>query len=261
MGTFILSRRHLSHIYRDKYWPYLISGILGFVPGLLCAKIDVMPITILLAEDHKIVREGTRQLLEQYTDLRIVGEAADGVEAVHMAAELHPDVIVMDVRLPALNGIEATRAITARWPAIHVLVLSAYDNDGYVFPLLEAGASGYLLKTASGVELADAIRMVHAGGTALSPRIADKVVKRLSGRQGYRTPGMQESLTEREMEVLRAAAQGQSNKTIARTLAISPQTVQVHLRNIFGKLAVNSRSEAIAYAISHGWITLDASDE
>jgi DNA-binding NarL/FixJ family response regulator len=220
-----------------------------------------MRITILLAEDHKIVREGTRQLLEQIADMQVVGEASDGLEAVRLAAEIQPDVIVMDVRLPHLNGIEATRTITARFPKIKVLILSAYDDDSYVFPLLDAGASGYLLKTSSGAELAEAIKLVYAGQTALSPRISAKIVNRLGGRQAYRTANMPEGLTEREMDVLRAAAHGQANKMIAAKLGISAQTVQVHLRNIFGKLGVGSRSEAVAHAIQHGWITLEGSDE
>ena len=220
-----------------------------------------MSISILLAEDHKIVREGTRQLLEQSTDMKVVGEASDGLEAVRMAAVIQPDVIVMDVRLPRLNGIEATRTITTRFPNIKVLILSAYDDDSYVFPLLQAGASGYLLKTASGAELADAIRLVVAGQTALSPRISSKIVNRLGGRQAYRTNNMPEGLTEREMDVLRAAAHGNANKVIAAKLGISVQTVQVHLRNIFGKLGVGSRSEAVASGIKYGWITLEASDE
>ena len=220
-----------------------------------------MNITILLAEDHKIVREGTRQLLEQSLDMRVVGEAADGVEAVQLAGELQPDVIVMDVRLPRLNGIEATRTITTHFPKVKVLILSAYDDDSYVFPLLEAGANGYLLKTSSGAELAEAIRQVFAGKTALSPSISVKIVNRLGGRQAYRTNSMPEGLTEREMDVLRSAAHGQANKTIATNLGISTQTVQVHLRNIFGKLGVGSRSEAVARAIQAGWITLEANDE
>ncbi|MGZ6346003.1 MAG: response regulator [Anaerolineales bacterium] len=220
-----------------------------------------MRIKILLAEDHKIVREGTRQLLEQSPDMEVIGEASDGMEAVQQAADLHPNVIVMDVRLPRLNGIEATRTITLRFPEIRVLILSAYDDDSYVFPLLEAGASGYLLKTASGVELAEAIRQVHSGQKALAPRITAKLVNRLGGRGSYRATGMQEGLTDREMEVLRATAHGQPNKEIANALAISPQTVQVHLRNIFAKLGVDSRSQAVAYAIRRGWITLEAVDE
>jgi DNA-binding NarL/FixJ family response regulator len=220
-----------------------------------------MKIKILLAEDHKIVREGTRQLLEQAPDMEIVGEAADGLEAIRLAGELHPEVVVMDVRLPKLNGIEATRTIAARHPEIRILILSAYDDDSYVFPLLEAGASGYLLKTAGGAELAEAIRAVIAGETALSPRITAKLVDRLGKRGSHRAAEMQGGLTEREMEVLRAAASGQPNKTIAGALAISPQTVQVHLRNIFSKLGVGNRSEAVAYAIRHGLISLEEYDE
>jgi NarL family two-component system response regulator LiaR len=220
-----------------------------------------MRIKILLAEDHKIVREGTRQLLEQSPDMEVIGEASDGMEAIQLAANLHPNVIVMDVRLPRLNGIEATQTITLRFPEIRVLILSAYDDDSYVFPLLEAGASGYLLKTASGVELAEAIRQVHAGQKALAPRITAKLVNRLGGRGSYRAAGRPEGLTDREMEVLRATAHGQPNKEIASALAISPQTVQVHLRNIFAKLGVDSRSQAVAYAIRRGWITLEAVDE
>jgi DNA-binding NarL/FixJ family response regulator len=220
-----------------------------------------MMIKVLLAEDHKIVREGTRQLLEQAPDMQIVGEAADGLEAVRLAGELHPDVVVMDVRMPRLNGIEATRTITGRFPQMHILILSAYDDDSYVFPLLEAGASGYLLKTASGVELADAIRWVASGETALSPRISTKLVDHLGKRGSHRAAEMPEGLTDREMQVLRATAYGQPNKTIAGSLAISPQTVQVHLRNIFSKLGVNNRSEAVAYAIRHGLISLEENDD
>ncbi len=220
-----------------------------------------MSITVLLVDDHKIVREGTRQLLARSEDIQVVGEAADGREAVKMAGELHPDVVVMDVRLPQLNGIEATRIITSQFPGIKVLILSAYDDDSYVYPLFEAGASGYLLKTSSGEELAAAIHAVHTGETALSPHISAKLVKRISSRQVYQMKNMPEGLTSREMDVLRAAAYGRANKGIAAELGISVQTVQVHLRNIFGKLQVNSRSEAVACAIQYGWITLESKDE
>jgi DNA-binding NarL/FixJ family response regulator len=220
-----------------------------------------MTITILLAEDHKIVREGTRQLLEQSADMRVIGEAADGLEAVSLAEQLQPNVIVMDVRLPRLNGIEATRAITGHFPNIKVLIMSAYDDDSYVFPLLDAGASGYLLKTSSGAELTEAIRKVFTGEVALSPRINAKLINRLGGRQAYRSAEMVEGLTEREMEVLRETAHGFPNKIIATKLGISAQTVQVHLRNIFNKLGVGNRSEAVAYAIQSGWISLEIGNE
>jgi DNA-binding NarL/FixJ family response regulator len=218
-------------------------------------------IKILLAEDHKIVREGTRQLLEQSSNLEIVGEAADGLEVIRMAGELSPDVIVMDVRMPELSGLEATRAIKTRQPGVQILILSAYDDDRYIFPLLEAGASGYLLKTSSGAELAEAIHTVYNGGTALSPGIAGKVVGRLTNHPSAAGHHHREILTEREMEVLRAVAWGMTNKSIAASLSISPQTVQVHLRNIFNKLGVSSRSEAAVYAIRQGWVTLKSEDD
>lgn len=220
-----------------------------------------MTISVLLVDDHKIVREGTRQLLALHNDIQVIGEAPDGREAVKMAQELQPDVVVMDVRLPQLNGIEATRIITSRFQKVKVLILSAYDDDSYVFPLFEAGASGYLLKTSSGVELAEAIRAVNRGDTALSPHIGTKLVKRLGGRQVYQKANMPEGLTVREMDVLRAAAYGFANKAIAAKLGISVQTVQVHLRNIFSKLQVSSRSEAVACAIQYGWINLERKDE
>ncbi len=214
-------------------------------------------IRILLVEDHKIVREGTRQLLEQAAGLAVVGEAADGEEAVRLAVALCPDVIIMDVRLPKMNGIEATKAIKAQLPKAHVLVLSAHEDDHYVFPLLDAGADGYLLKTAGGAELARAVRTVYGGGTALDPQIAHKVVGRLTRKQLYRTDAMAEGLTAREIEVLRHAARGMSNKQIGEALFISSGTVQVHLRNIYGKLGATDRTEAVAYAIRQGWINLE----
>jgi DNA-binding NarL/FixJ family response regulator len=216
-----------------------------------------MSIRVLLVDDHKIVREGTRQLLEQSDDLDVVAETANGEEAVRLCADLRPDVVVMDVHMPGMNGIEATRTIRSRHPFIRVLILSAYDDDRYVFPLLDAGAGGYLLKTTTGADLADAIRTVFKGETVLDPQISGKVRKRLSQAQVYRTDSMAEGLTERELEVLRAVAQGKSNKEIGEKLGIATNTVQVHLRNIFGKLSVGDRTEAVAHALRQGWISLD----
>lgn len=216
------------------------------------------PVRVLLAEDHDLVREGTRRLLEQNADLQVVGEAADGEEAVRLAGELLPDVVVMDVRMPKRNGIEATRAIKAAYPEMRVLVLSAHEDETYVLPLLEAGADGYLLKTTSGSELAQAILSVARGQRVFDAPIMGKVVQHLGGkRQAYSGEGMVEALTEREMEVLRALATGKANKEIAADLFISAYTVQVHVRNILGKLGAANRTEAVAFAMRQGWIKVD----
>ena len=217
-----------------------------------------MCVSLILVEDHKIVREGTRQLLEQNADFSIIGEAADGVEAVRLAETLNPDIVVMDVRLPNMNGIEATRIITTQHPKIKVLILSAYDDENYLFPLFEAGASGYLLKNSSGTELAEAIRAVYMGNTVFSPGIGAKLFQKL-GNNSNLQPGNCD-LTPRELDVLRLAAKGQPNKIIGSNLGISVQTVHVHLRNIFAKLDANNRSEAIMRAIQKGWISLEIND-
>ncbi len=217
------------------------------------------PIRILLADDHTLVRQGTRQLLEQEARLSVVGEAGDGEEALMLADNLRPDVIVLDVHMPRLNGLDTTRRLKELHPEIRILILSAYEDDHYVFPLLEAGADGYLLKTAGGDALIQAIYTVNRGETALDPHIAAKVVNQLTQRNktAYRTETMIEALTEREMEVLQQVAWGKSNKEVADILTISPYTVQVHLRNIFSKLNVNSRTEAVTCALRQGWISLE----
>jgi len=214
-------------------------------------------IRVMLVEDHVLVREGTRELLDREKDLRVVAEAGDGEEAVGLAAVHRPDVVVMDIALPKLNGIEATRRIKATNPSIAVLVLTAYGNDQYVFPLLEAGAAGYLLKDISTHDLIKAIRAVHVGESVLHPAIARKVVDYFAKRAGGQGEGDLNELTRRELEVLRLAARGMTNREIAGALAISVRTVQVHLSNIFGKLGVSSRTEAVLHALRKGWITLE----
>jgi DNA-binding NarL/FixJ family response regulator len=190
----------------------------------------------------------------------VVGEAADGAETQRAAARLQPDVVVMDVHMPKMNGVEATQQIKQSRPRTRVLILSAYEDDHYVFPLLEAGADGYLLKTTSGDDLVRAVRAVARGETVLDPQIAGKVVRHLktSARPTYQAGEMVEALTERELQVLRQVAKGQTNKEVAEALCISPYTVQVHLRNIFGKLNVSSRTEAVTFALREGWIKLDS---
>ena len=217
-----------------------------------------MSIRILLVEDHQLVREGTRRILEQSADLQVVGEAADGDEALRLVDELLPDVILMDVRMPNLNGIKTTQAIKARYPTMRILALSAHEDDHYVFPLLEAGANGYLLKTASPTELIAAIRAVYAGSSAFDHQIAGKMVHRMAHGQLYRSEEMVEGLTGRQLEVLAAVAEGKTNREIGASLSISAQTVQVHLRNIFAKLGVSNRAEAVVYAIGQGWLNVES---
>lgn len=213
---------------------------------------------ILLAEDHIVVREGTKKLLESQDDFQIVGEANNGEEAVELAKRLRPDVVIMDIAMPKLSGIEATRQIKSLYPGTVVLILTGYDNDEYVFALIEAGAAGYLLKEASGDELINAIRMVLTGEPVLHPRIIRKILDRLrTPVEDTSEPVSVEILTAREMEVLGLASRGMSNAEIADTLFLSIRTVQAHLRGIFNKLGVGSRSEAIVYALKRGWISLD----
>lgn len=215
-------------------------------------------IKILIADDHAFVREGTRRILEQEPDLEVVAEAGDGEEAVRLASDLKPDVAIIDVAMPKLDGIEATRRIKALCPAVAVLVLSAYDDDQFVFGLLEAGAAGYLLKSVRGREIVDAIRAVDAGESVLHPSVARKVLNRfasVSSRAQRKKP--LELLTDREMEVMRLVTKGLSNKDIADELCLSVRTVQGHLANIFNKLRVSSRTEAVVHALKEGWVTLD----
>jgi NarL family two-component system response regulator LiaR len=215
-------------------------------------------IRIVLADDHVVFREGTRGLLEREDDLEVVGEADHGEEAVALVTQLQPDVALIDIAMPKLNGIEATRQIKAICPATAVLILTAYDDDQYVFALLEAGAAGYLLKDVRARDLVEAIRAVNAGESVLHPVIARKVVNRFARPPGEPVAeSALDRLTEREMEVLRLAAKGMSNKEIAQELILSVRTVHGHLSNIFSKLLVGSRTEAVLYALRRGWLTLE----
>lgn len=215
-------------------------------------------IQILIADDHAVVREGTRQILEQEPDLKVVAEAGDGEEAVRLAGNFKPDVAIMDVAMPKLDGIEATKQIKALYPTTAVLILSAYDDDQFVFSLLEAGAAGYLLKSVRSRELIDAVRAVYAGESVLHPTIARKVLNRFSTVSGEaRKQKPSEVLSGREREVLELASRGLSNQDIANELYLSLRTVQAHLSHIFNKLQVGSRTEAVVRALKEGWITLE----
>jgi NarL family two-component system response regulator LiaR len=215
-------------------------------------------ISILIADDHALVREGTRERLEREEDFEVVGEAADGEEAVRLVGQLKPSVAVVDIAMPNLNGIEAAKRIKKSQPGTAVLVLSAYDDDEYIYAVLEAGADGYLLKNVRGHQLVDAIRDVCAGEVVLDPHVARKVVQWFSSlSQGRRPAGAGDYLSERELEVLKLAAKGMSNKEIASQLALSVRTVQSHLGHIFDKLGVSSRTEAVLRALKEGWISLE----
>lgn len=216
-------------------------------------------IRIIFAEDHVLVREGTRQLLDRQEDLEVVGEAADGVEAVELVRRLSPDLAILDIAMPRMGGIEATRRIKALAPKTSVLILTAYDDDQYVFALLEAGAAGYLLKDVSANELVRAVRAVHSGEPVLHPAISRKVLSRFAeGREDAAQRNNEgASLTDRETEVLRLAAKGMSNAAIAQELSLSSRTVQVHLTHIFAKLDVASRTEAVITALRKGWFSLE----
>jgi NarL family two-component system response regulator LiaR len=213
-------------------------------------------IKVIIADDHALFREGTRSLIAQEKDMEVVGEASDGEETVRLVTELHPHVVLMDIAMPRLNGIEATKQIKADYPATAVLILTAYDNDQYVVALLEAGAAGYLLKNVGGKDLINAIRAVHAGEAVLHPTIAQKVFSRLGA--GGRTPEASPAeLSERELGILKLAAHGMSNQDIASQLYLSRRTIQSHLANIFRKMDVGSRTEAVLRALRQGWLSMD----
>ncbi len=212
-------------------------------------------IRVLLADDHALVREGTRRLLDAENDVEVVAEAASGEEAVDAAQRLHPDIAIMDIAMPGIGGIEATRAIKVCCPETAVLVLSAYDDEPYLMALLEAGAAGFLLKNVHGQELINSIRAVSRGESVLQPSLTEKIMRRLSAR----TDAVQRStdlLSEREFDVLRLAARGLPNKEIARRLGLSIRTVHSHLANIFMKMQVGSRTEAVLLALRQGMISL-----
>ena len=213
---------------------------------------------ILIADDHPLLREALRHALDREKDVEVIAEASDGEEAVKLASELKPDVVVMDIVMPKLNGIEATKKIKEIAPNIAILILTAYDDEEYVLGLLDAGAAGYLLKSARGRDLVEAIRAIRSGGSVLHPNIIAKLLKRAMTAP-VEEHKHTELFSERELQILKLVALGGSNKGIAGKLFLSERTVKAHLTNIFNKLNVASRSEAIVKGLKWELVTLEDS--
>ncbi len=212
-----------------------------------------MKIRILLVDDHTILREGVRTLLNTQEDMEVVGEAEDGEQAVNLVKKIRPDIVLMDIGLPGINGIEATKRIKRENPEVKVLVLSMHDNEEYIAPVFQAGASGYVLKRLASKELVSALRAVHQGHSILHPALTDTVFKNDSTHENL-SALKEDGLTAREIEVLRLIAKGLTNQQIADELIISIKTVQAHRSNIMEKLDLHDRVELTRYAIRRGLI-------
>lgn len=212
------------------------------------------PIKVLITDDHPVVREGLSAMLNKEPDIQVVGEAENGTEAIDKAKELQPDVVLMDLRMPEVDGVEAMRQIRAANPGIKFIVLTTYDNDEYIFKGIEAGARAYLLKDAPREELFKAIRAVYKGESLIEPAVAGKVLDRFA--ELSRQAQVVDALSEREVEVLKLMAKGAANKEIAAGLCISESTVKTHIQTIFQKLGVGDRTEAVTEALKKGIIHL-----
>ena len=210
-------------------------------------------ITILITDDHALVRQGVRDFLELQPDLTVVGEADSGEASVRMAGELAPDVVLMDLVMPGMGGVEATRQVKQASPRSQIIVLTSYHEDEYIFPALRAGALSYVLKDIGPEELADTIRKAARGESILHPRVAARVVQEVRGGRSD-TPNLFTELSDRELEVLRLIADGLSNAEIARKLVISEKTVKGHVSNILGKLHIFDRTQAAVFAWQQGLV-------
>jgi DNA-binding NarL/FixJ family response regulator len=208
-------------------------------------------IRILLVDDHAILREGLRALLSYYPDVEVVGEAEDGAQAIERVERLNPDIIIMDIAMPGMNGLEATQRIHQQYPDARVLILTQYEDQPYVLPLLRAGASGYVLKRALGADLINAVRAVARGESFLYPSVTTTVLEQLrKPEQAFKEDD--KTLTQREQEILRQVAHGETSRQIASELDISVKTVEWHRANLMSKLNVHSVAELVRYAIRHG---------
>jgi len=213
---------------------------------------------VLVVDDHTLVRRGTREILERRNEIRVVGEAADGDEAVSLTDRLRPDVVLMDLGMPGLGGVEATRQIKARWPDVEVLALTVHDDDQYLFEAIRAGASGYLLKDVHDDELIDAVLSVAEGGVVLQPAVTRRLVAGLRTRGGTLDESPPISpLTDRELQVLKLVAKGLSNREVSERLGLSARTVETHLSHVYQKLGASSRTEAAIRGLKETWLNLD----
>lgn len=213
--------------------------------------------TIVLADDHPVVRRGLRTLLESEADFQVVGEAGDGIEAVRLTERLKPDVVVVDLMMPGMTGLEVTRQIASRLPRTQIIVLSVYDSDAYVREAVRGGASGYVLKEASPSDLVAAIRAVAGGQRYLSPSLSQRAVEAYVERARAAAPTPHETLSSREREVLKLAAEGRTSSEIAERLHLSPRTVETHRASLLRKLGLRSQTDLIRYAIRQGILPLD----
>jgi DNA-binding NarL/FixJ family response regulator len=223
------------------------------------AEID-QPVRVVLADDHAVVRQGIRQFLETGSNITVVAEASDGLEAIKLIREHRPDVAVLDIQMPGQSGIEVTRRLRAERFPVGILILTAFDDEPYIRAVLQAGANGYVLKTADAQEIVEAVQAVNEGKSALDPAIARKLMAQMARPEAMAT--RVEPLTERELEVLRLAAKGYTNKAIGAQLSISDRTVQGHLAKIYDKLHAASRTEAVMRGVTLGLIppVLDEAD-
>ena len=216
-----------------------------------------MSITVLLADDHPIVRQGMRHLLESEHDFSVVGDAEDGLKAVQMAERLRPNVLIVDMMMPGLNGLEVLRQVKQRLPQILVIVLSMQSADPYVTEALQAGASGYVLKDSGQNELIDAVRQVVDGHRYLSPKLSERLIEAYVRKADHQPEDPYRALTDREREILQLTAEGHTSQQIAEKLSISPRTAELHRQNMMKKLALHNQTEVIRYAIKRGILPLE----
>ncbi len=217
-------------------------------------------IRVLIADDHQVVREGLSAVLRTKEDVEVVGEVRNGQEAVEKARTLKPDVILMDISMPVMNGVEATRLIRKENPRIGVVVLTMHEEEEFIFDLVRAGATGYLLKDSDSSQIVNAIRSIYQGESLIHPSVATKILaefSQLSGGRGKRSPKVEQELTAREIGILQQVAEGKTNKEIASDLNLSEKTIKNHVRNIFHKLHVYDRTQAAIHALRKGLIKLN----